>query len=138
MYGLWLEFLDHVNYIGAACLFVVGLYTVITHSNLIKKIIGINIMETSVFLLFVSIGFVQGAAPPVLSLGETNGFFVNPLPSALILTGIVVGVAITVYGLSMVIQIHKEYGTIELDEIMGAEDALKTQQNNKQDDASHV
>jgi len=136
--SLWIEFLDHVNYIGAACLFVVGLYTVITHSNLIKKIIGINIMETSVFLLFVSIGFVSGAEPPILAVGETGGFFVNPLPSALILTGIVVGVAITVYGLSMVIQIYKEYGTIELDEIAESEKEIKTQIFTKQDDTSHV
>jgi len=139
MYWLWIEFLDHVNYIGAACLFVVGLYTVIAHSNLIKKIIGINIMETSVFLLFVSIGFVRGAGPPVLSSGQTNGAFVNPLPSALILTGIVVGVAITVYGLSMVIQIHQEYGTIELDEIVDTEEEIKAQLfRKKQDDTSHA
>ncbi len=123
IYSFWIQILEHVNYIGAACLFVVGLYTVVTHNNFIKKIIGINIMETSVFLLFVSIGFVHGASPPVLTLGDTGGPFVNPLPSALILTGIVVGVSITVYGLSMVIQIHQLYGTIELDEILDTEES---------------
>ena len=109
---------QNINYIGSSVLFVIGLYTVLTHPNLIKKIIGINIMETSVFLLFVSIGFVQGGRAPILNLDGSASVYVNPLPSALILTGIVVAVSITVYGLSMIIQIYDAYGTIELDEIM--------------------
>jgi len=109
---------QNINYIGSSFLFVIGLYTVLTHPNLIKKIIGINIMETSVFLLFVSIGFVQGGKAPILNIDGSAGVYVNPLPSALILTGIVVAVSITVYGLSMIIQIYDAYGTIELDEIM--------------------
>ncbi|RQD67412.1 MAG: cation:proton antiporter [Tindallia sp. MSAO_Bac2] len=112
-------FLQNINYIGSSCLFVIGLYTVLTHPNLIKKIIGINIMETSVFLFFVSIGFVQGGRAPILQTSGNEAVqYVNPLPSALILTGIVVAVSITVYGLSMIIKIYNAYGTIELDEIM--------------------
>jgi len=109
---------QNINYIGSSFLFVIGLYTVLTHPNLIKKIIGINIMETSVFLLFVSIGFIQGGQAPILNLDGTPAVYVNPLPSALILTGIVVAVSITVYALSMIIKIYDAYGTIELDEIM--------------------
>jgi multicomponent Na+:H+ antiporter subunit C len=109
---------QNINYIGSSCLFVIGLYTVLTHPNLIKKIIGINIMETSVFLLFVSIGFIGGGRAPILHLDGTPDVYVNPLPSALILTGIVVAVSITVYALSMIIKIFDAYGTIELDEIM--------------------
>ena len=110
---------NNINYVGSACLFVIGLYTVLTHPNLIKKIIGINIMETSVFLLFVSIGYIHNAKVPILDLEPNAGItYVNPLPSALILTGIVVAVSITVYGLSMVIKLYEAYGTIELDEIM--------------------
>lgn len=110
--------LDNINYIGAMVLFVIGLYTVLTHSNLMKKIIGINIMETSIFLFFVSIGYVKGAAAPILD--PTNGqlVYVNPLPAAMILTGIVVAVSITAFALSIIIRIHEAYGTIELDEIM--------------------
>ena len=113
--------IENINYIGSSCLFVIGLYTVLTHPNLIKKIIGINIMETSVFLFFVSIGFVHGGNAPILALNGNTAVqaqYVNPLPSALILTGIVVAVSITVYGLSMIIKIYNAYGTIELDEIM--------------------
>jgi len=112
-------FLQNINYIGSSCLFVIGLYTVLTHPNLIKKLIGINIMETSVFLFFVSIGFIQSGSAPILqTAGNETIQYVNPLPSALILTGIVVAVSITVYGLSMIIKIYNAYGTIELDEIM--------------------
>ena len=109
---------NNINYIGAMILFVVGLYTVLTHSNLIKKIIGINIMETSIFLFFVSIGYVKGAVAPILN--ETNGelVYVNPLPAAMILTGIVVAVSITAFALSIIVKIHEAYGTIELDEII--------------------
>jgi multicomponent Na+:H+ antiporter subunit C len=109
---------SNINYIGSSFLFVIGLYTVLTHPNLIKKIIGINIMETSVFLLFVSIGFIEGGRAPILLLDGSPARYVNPLPSALILTGIVVAVSITVYALSMIIKIYDAYGTIELDEIM--------------------
>ncbi|WP_422484738.1 cation:proton antiporter subunit C [Gudongella sp. DL1XJH-153] len=110
--------IDNINYIGAMILFVVGLYTVLTHPNLIKKIIGINIMETSIFLFFVSIGYVQGARAPLVDPGSGEQLFVNPLPSAMILTGIVVAVSVTAFALSLVIKIHEAYGTIELDEII--------------------
>jgi len=109
---------QNINYIGSSFLFVIGLYTVLTHPNLIKKIIGINIMETSVFLFFVSIGYIQGSRAPILNLDGKTALYVNPLPSALILTGIVVAVSITVYALSMIVKIYEAYGTIELDEIM--------------------
>lgn len=109
--------LNNINYIGAMILFVIGLYTVLTHPNLIKKIIGINIMETSIFLFFVSIGFIEGAQAPIIDPTTGEQFFVNPLPSAMILTGIVVAVSITAFALSIVVRIHDAYGTIELDEI---------------------
>lgn len=109
-----------INYIGAAILFVIGLYTVLTNHNLIKKVIGINIMETAVFLLMVSVGYVAGANSPILGLTKeaSLGLYVNPLPTCLILTGIVVAVSITAYSLSLIIKIYEVYGTIELDEIM--------------------
>lgn len=109
---------NHINYIAAIALFVIGLYTVLTHSNLLKKVIGINIMETSVFLFFVSIGFVNDGSSPIIDLSELGKLYINPVPSALILTGIVVAVSITAYSLSLIIQLYKAYGTMDLDEIM--------------------
>lgn len=115
----WLGIIvDNINYIGAAFLFVIGLHTVLTHSNLLKKIIGINIMETSVFLFFVSIGYIAGGNAPIIGSGGNEVIYVNPLPSAMILTGIVVAVSITAYALSIVVKIYDAYGTIELDELM--------------------
>ena len=108
--------IENINYLGAVTLFTIGLYTVLTHSNLLKKVIGINIMETAVFLFFVSVGYIEGGAAPLLAEGRIS--YVNPLPSAMILTGIVVAVSITAYALSLIVKIHKEFGTIELDEIL--------------------
>ena len=109
---------DQINYIGAAALFCIGLYMVLVHTNLIKKIIGINIMETSVFLVIVTIGFVRSGRAPIVRDSVAEVSYVNPLPSALILTGIVVAVSITVYALSMVVRLHEAYGSVELDVIL--------------------
>lgn len=110
--------IDNINYIGAFILFTIGLYTLLTHSNLLKKVIGINIMETSIFLFFVSIGYIKGANAPIIDLTNGNLTYINPLPSAMILTGIVVGVSVTAFALSIIVKIHQAYGTLELDEIM--------------------
>ncbi|GAB6085271.1 cation:proton antiporter subunit C [Alkaliphilus crotonatoxidans] len=110
--------IDHINYIAAVALFVIGLYTVLTHSNLLKKVIGINIMETSIFLFFVSIGYVHGGRSPIKLMTTGQATYVNPLPSALILTGIVVAVSITAYSLSLIMKLYKAYGTMDIDEIM--------------------
>ncbi|HOI47014.1 MAG TPA: cation:proton antiporter subunit C [Bacilli bacterium] len=110
-------FVDNINYIGAVALFLIGLHTVVTHRNLIKRILGINIMGTSVLLFLVSIGNVTGGVPPIIVPGENTGVFINPLPQVLILTGIVVCVSITVYSLSLAIRIFESYGTLDQDEI---------------------
>lgn len=109
--------IEHINYVAAMALFVIGLYTVLTHSNLLKKVIGINIMETSIFLFFVSIGYVNDGSSPIINFGGQT-IYVNPLPSALILTGIVVAVSITAYSLSLIMKLYKAYGTMDIDEIM--------------------
>ena len=108
---------ENIHFIGAMMLFVIGLYTVVTHSNLIKRIIGINIMGTGVFYFFVSIGNMQDGVPPIINPHLDNPVYINPLPSGLILTGIVVVVSITVYSLSLVVRIYETYGTIDQDEI---------------------
>ncbi|SNS09770.1 multisubunit sodium/proton antiporter, MrpC subunit [Anaerovirgula multivorans] len=110
--------IEHINYVASAILFVIGLYTVLTHSNLLKKVIGINIMETSIFLFFVSVGYVTEGRAPIVEAGSNHAIYVNPLPSALILTGIVVAVSITAYSLSLIIRLYEAYGTLDMDEIM--------------------
>jgi multicomponent Na+:H+ antiporter subunit C len=94
---------------------MVGLYTVISRGNLIKKIIGLNIFQVSVFFLYISISTVKDGAAPIITDGVT--LYSNPLPHVLILTAIVVGVATTALGLALVVRIKESYGTIEEDEI---------------------
>ncbi|MDI6453276.1 sodium:proton antiporter [Peloplasma aerotolerans] len=110
--------LDHINYIGAVALFIIGLHTVVTHRNLIKRILGVNIMGTSVFLFFIAIGNVALGQPPIIIETGENVIYINPLPSVLILTGIVVVVSMTVYSLSLIIRIYQTYGTIDQEEIV--------------------
>jgi multicomponent Na+:H+ antiporter subunit C len=109
--------IEHINYLGAMALFVIGLHTVVTHANLIKRVIGLNIMGTGIFLFFVAIGNVTGGAAPIVDLDNPNQVFINPVPSVLILTGIVVVVSLTVYSLSLVIRIYETYGTVDQEEI---------------------
>ncbi|VAX10314.1 Na(+) H(+) antiporter subunit C [hydrothermal vent metagenome] len=108
-------FIDHYNYWVVIFLMMVGLYTVISRGNLIKKIIGLNIFQVSVFFLYISIGTVEGGAAPILTEGIE--LYSNPLPHVLILTAIVVGVATTALALALVVRIKESYGTIEEDEI---------------------
>ena len=110
-----MDFLGHYVYWIVIVVMMVGLYTVIASDNLIKKIIGLNIFQVSVFVFYISISKVKGGTAPILAEGiEVYG---NPLPHVLILTAIVVGVATTALGLALVVRIRSAYDTIEEDEI---------------------
>ena len=108
-------FLGHYNYWIVIALMMIGLYGVVASGNLVKKIIGLNIFQTSVFLLFISVGKVSGGTAPILAEGWTR--YSNPLPHVLILTAIVVGVATTAVGLALIVRINQAYATIEDEEI---------------------
>jgi multicomponent Na+:H+ antiporter subunit C len=114
--ALW----QNLDYVAAVALFCVGLYAVITKSNLVKKFMGLNIMETAVFMFIVALGVVDGGDAPIMGHGAQPPF-VNPLPQALILTGIVVAVSTTALALSLVIRIWRQCGTIEADELRDLE-----------------
>jgi len=107
--------IGHYNYWIAIFIMMVGFYTVISRGNLVKKIIGLNIFQVSVFLLYISMSTVQDGAAPIIAEGAVR--YSNPLPHVLILTAIVVGVATTALGLALVVRIKEAYGTIEEDEI---------------------
>ncbi|MEQ8290417.1 MAG: cation:proton antiporter subunit C [Gammaproteobacteria bacterium] len=110
-----MEFIGHFNYWIVVTLMMIGLYIVIAHNNLVKKLIGINIFQTSIFILFISLGNISGGTAPILS--ESHVTYSAPLPHVLILTAIVVGIATTALGLALVIRINKAFGTVEDDEI---------------------
>ena len=118
----WNILVINANYLTAMVLFSLGLYTVIMRRNLIKKIIGLNIMETSVFLLLVSIGYLEDGIAPIMIEGATPSIMVNPIPQALILTGIVVAVSTTSLALALVVKLNKQYGTINADELQRIEE----------------
>lgn len=109
------EFLGLYNYWIVIFLAMTGFYVVISRGNLIKKIVGINIFQTSVFILYITMGKIAGGTAPILMAGSP--VYTNPLPQVLILTAIVVGVATTALGLALVVRIREAYGTIEEDEI---------------------
>lgn len=102
--------------VGSIILFAIGFTTLLIHNNLIKKIIGLNIMDTSIFLYFLSIGYIEGAHAPIQS--DAVAQYVNPVPAGLMLTGIVVAVSVTAFSLALTIRLYSIYGTLQLDEIM--------------------
>ena len=103
------------NYWVVVVLMMIGLYIVIAHGNLIKKIAGLTIFQTSVFIFYISIAKVEGASAPILAEGVTQ--YSNPLPHVLILTAIVVGIATVALGLALVVRINEAYGSIEEESI---------------------
>lgn len=108
-------FLGHYNYWIVMALMMAGLYTVAASGNLVKKVIGLNVFQTSVFLFFISVGKMAGGTAPIVAEGWV--WYSNPLPHVLILTAIVVGVATTALGLALIVRVHRAYSTVEDEEI---------------------
>lgn len=100
---------------AAVILFAIGFFMLLLHRNLIKKILGLNIMDTAVYLFLTSCGYIAGAVPPI-EAGE-NVTYVNPLPTGLVLTGIVVSVSVTAIMLALTIRLYKRYRSLNIDDI---------------------
>jgi multicomponent Na+:H+ antiporter subunit C len=113
------RFAEHYNYLITIFLMVAGLYIVIARGNMIKKLIGLSLFQTSVYLLYISPGKIIGGTAPILDPAFT--VYSNPLPHVLILTAIVVGIATVALGLALAVRIQEAYGTIEEDEIFERE-----------------
>ena len=113
IFGVW-------NYWIVFILMMIGLYIVISKKSLLKKIVGLAIFQTSVFLLYITFGKIVGGTAPILT-DNVNEIYSNPLPHVLILTAIVVGVATTALGLALTVRINKAYGTINEDEISASD-----------------
>lgn len=103
---------------AAILLFAIGFSTLLLHRNLMKKIIGMNIMDTAIYLFLTSIGYIRGRLAPILIdgvWGQEN--YVNPIPAGLVLTGIVVSVSVTAVMLALTLRLYRRYHTLNLDEI---------------------
>ncbi|HBN57073.1 MAG TPA: cation:proton antiporter [Lachnospiraceae bacterium] len=113
--NLWMN----IEEIAAVILFGVGFTTLLLHKNMIKKIIGLNIMDTAVYLFLAAMGYVDGRIAPIVENGVTDAeVYINPIPSGLVLTGIVVSVSVTALMLSLTVCLFRKYHSLDLDEIL--------------------
>ena len=105
--------------IGAVVLFGIGFINLLLQKNLIKKIVAFNVMDSSIFLFLASQGYIEGRIAPVLNgVSQSVDTYINPIPSGLVLTGIVVSVSVSAFFLALVQRLYKKYGTVEFDEIV--------------------
>ena len=119
-----MELFGLYNYWAFIVLLMTGFYIVIATGNLIKKLIGLSIFQSAVFLLYITMDKVEGGTAPIIQEGMTDQIFSNPLPQVLILTAIVVGISTTALGLALVVRIKEAYDTIEESGIQKLDDAL--------------
>jgi multicomponent Na+:H+ antiporter subunit C len=114
------------NYIIVIMLMMAGLYIIISNQNFIKKLVGLSIFQSSVFIFYISLGKVSGGTAPILT-GVEDTVYSNPLPHVLILTAIVVGVATNALGLALVVRIQEAFKSIEEHKLLALkkEDGLK-------------
>jgi len=105
------KILANFNYIASFGLFCLGLFILITSQNLVKKVIGLAIFQSSFLIFLISVGYIAGGSSPIIT-GKEEEFFVNPLPQVLVLTAIVVGIATVSVALALIIRIKKAFGTV--------------------------
>ncbi len=104
-------------YLLCVLLLLIGLYGVLVKKNLIKIIIGLSIMEYALFLFFAVIGYREGGTAPIITKGFEKAVFVDPLPQALVLTAIVIGLAVTALLVSLAVRIYEKHGTFDIRKI---------------------
>ena len=135
MSGMTWDFIvGHLNYWLITVLMMTGLYIVVAKGNLVKKIVGLNIFQTSIFMLYISMGKITGGTAPIFPVDmdiDPDVIYTNPLPHVLILTAIVVGVATTALGLALIVSIREEFNTINEDDIVVIEQALARDENER-------
>lgn len=106
-----------IVYILCFVLFLVGLYGLITRRNLIKIVISLSIMEFSIFIFLVLIGYIDGGIAPIINMQEINPIYVDPLPQAMVLTAIVIGLATTAMLMAIAVRLYRKYRTFDIREI---------------------
>ena len=105
-------------YVTAVLLFSIGFATLLLHPNLIKKIIGLNLMDTAVFLFLAAMGYVNGGKAPMVEPGAEAAAYINPVPGGLVLTGIVVAVSTTALFMALTHRLYQKYHSVNLDVIL--------------------
>lgn len=120
MKELLMNLLDNYYETAAVILFFIGFMTLLLHRNIIKKIIGMNIMDSAMYLFLASTGYIEGRVAPFAVVGEpaTVETFVNPIPTGLVLTGIVVSVSVSAFSFALAYRLQRRFGTLDVDEIL--------------------
>lgn len=118
------QILSHLHYLISGLILMIGFFIVVGSYNLVKKLMGLAIFQTSVLLLYIASSYVTGRNVPIVNADEASRtvLYVNPLPHVLMLTAIVVGVATLAVGMAIVVRIKEEYNTIEDDEILAKDE----------------
>ena len=112
---------EHLAESAAIVLFAIGFASLLLHRNIIKKIIGFNIMDSSIYLFLTSVGYIEGRSAPILKEGITSASaYTNPNPAGLVLTGIVVSVSVTSVMLALTVRLYRRYHTLDMEEILAA------------------
>ena len=127
--------LGHLNYWLFIILMMTGFYIVVARGNYVKKIVGLNVFQVSVFMFYISIGKVTGGTAPIFPVDmdiDPSVVYSNPLPHVLILTAIVVGIATTSLGLALIVRIREEFGSIEEDDILEIEREMQAKENRRE------
>jgi len=110
--------MEHLEEIVAVLLFGIGFTALLLNRNIIKKIIGFNIMDTAIYLFLTSVGYIEGRTAPILVDGITEAtHYINPIPSGLVLTGIVVSVSVSALMLALTVRLYRRYHTLDIDRI---------------------
>ena len=104
--------------VTAVILFGIGFMNLLLQQNLLKKVVGFNIMDSAIFLLLASLGYIDGGIAPIVGDRGFDPLYINPIPSGLVLTGIVVSVSITAFSLALIQRIYRQYGTVVLRDLL--------------------
>lgn len=113
------SFLTNYEEVAAVILFVIGMANLLLQPNLIKKIIGLDVMDAAVYLFLAAKGYIEGRTAPIVVDGILDAeYYINPIPAGLVLTGIVVSVSVSALMMALTISLYREYHTLNLDEIM--------------------
>ena len=128
----WAFIVGHLNYWLFIVLMMTGIYIVVARGNLVKKLVGLNIFQVAVFMLYISMGKITGGTAPIFPTDmkiDPNVVYSNPLPHVLILTAIVVGIATTSLALALIVRIREEFGTIEEESLLQIESEIYSEEN---------
>ncbi len=115
---MWQLLYENLEQTVAVILFGIGFSILLLQRNLIRKIIGLNIMDTAIYLFLASMGFIQGRKAPIIVNGvQETAAYINPIPAGLVLTGIVVSVSFTAIMLALTVRLYRRYRTLDIDRI---------------------